>query len=187
MIYKIYDASRERFARRYPAVCRYMREHKALYTAFRILSEAAVCITYGMYVIGTVLSLFFETNGIIWLYEVLHFTVVPFTSFIVTTVVRKAINAPRPYERGIDPLVPKKTKGLSCPSRHTACVVAIALAWMVYAPVFGAVMIAIAVCIALSRIIAGVHYPLDVAFGAGLSIVIFVLYDVAFRIILPIA
>ena len=44
---------------------------------------------------------------------------VPLVSFVLLSVLRKALNAKRPYEVfGLDPIIPKKTKGKSFPSRH---------------------------------------------------------------------
>lgn len=43
----------------------------------------------------------------------------PFTSFILVSVIRKCIDAKRPYEKyNIKPLFVKDTKGESMPSRH---------------------------------------------------------------------
>ena len=74
----------------------------------------------------------------------------------------------------------KSTKGKSCPSRHTACAVIIALACMYISLPFGIVMMIIALLIAASRPVMGVHFPLDVVFGAVLSLAVGV---VGFRVI----
>ena len=48
----------------------------------------------------------------------------------------------------------------------------LALAWCFGYPSFGAAMVVIAAVIALSRPLIGVHYPLDVLFGAAIALVI---------------
>lgn len=99
-------------------------------------------------------------------YKLLRCITVPLGVFLSLTVFRALVNAERPYEKhGTAPLFPKSTKGKSFPSRHTASAAVIAMAMLYVNPVIGAVFLAVALLIALSRIIAGVHFPKDVAAG----------------------
>lgn len=93
---------------------------------------------------------------------------VPALVFLSGTALRAGINRPRPYETlGFRPLFPKDTVGKSMPSRHCFSAAAIAVtAWM-SVPALGAVLGILAVIIALSRVLEGVHYPSDVAAGLG--------------------
>jgi membrane-associated phospholipid phosphatase len=82
------------------------------------------------------------------------------------TVLRKAINAPRPYEcLGIPAISPKDTVGKSFPSRHAACVGVIAVTTLYEVPAWGVALLVIGVLIAASRVLAGVHFLRDVVCG----------------------
>ena len=88
---------------------------------------------------------------------------VPAATFAITSIIRNAIDAPRPYERfGIDPLIEKGTKGKTMPSRHmtSATIIACTLGWLCWpAGIIGAVVCTL---IAFTRIIGGVHFPRDI-------------------------
>lgn len=107
------------------------------------------------------------------LYRVL---IVPAVCFLVCTVLRPVIGRQRPYDRfnavpvgGYEP-----GKGKSLPSRHTASAAAIAFAIIYVFPSgwTAAAMLALAALIALLRVLAGQHYPSDVAAALLLSGVI---------------
>ena len=50
----------------------------------------------------------------------------PAICLALTSLLRRAINAQRPYERGIEPLFIKTRRGQSFPSRHLSCAAVIA-------------------------------------------------------------
>lgn len=105
--------------------------------------------------------------------EFLKVLFVPACTFVFITVLRQVINAPRPYEtNGIVPLIKKDTVGLSFPSRHTASVFIIAMAYLYVNILLGLVMLIFAILIGLSRFLFGVHFARDVIAGAGISIII---------------
>lgn len=96
---------------------------------------------------------------------------VPAVGFIICTLIRNAVNAPRPYEvTGVPPRIPKDTRGRSFPSRHTFCMFTIACTWLVWQPIVGCVLLALACIMAAIRVIGGVHFLRDVLAGAGLAI-----------------
>ncbi|MDE7390527.1 MAG: phosphatase PAP2 family protein, partial [Lachnospiraceae bacterium] len=96
--------------------------------------------------------------------KLLQCITVPLGVFVTVTLIRKFINAQRPYEKlNITPLMNKTTKGKSFPSRHTASGIVIAMAFLYVNPVIGAVYLAVALLISLSRVLSGVHFPRDVA------------------------
>lgn len=96
-----------------------------------------------------------------------RFVLVPGASFVLLTLVRARIDAPRPYEvLAIDPLIHKSTRGRSFPSRHVFSIFVIAMSWVAYLPIVGVVLLALGVLMAIVRVVGGVHWPRDVIVGA---------------------
>jgi membrane-associated phospholipid phosphatase len=102
--------------------------------------------------------------------QLLRAIVVPAAGFLLCTVIRAAINAPRPYEAmGIPALAPKDTQGKSFPSRHAACAAVIGVTALFTAPPLGVFLCLVALLTAASRVLAGVHYLRDVVCGLALG------------------
>ncbi len=88
---------------------------------------------------------------------------VPLTGFLVVTVIRKFINAKRPYTMyDIAPIIYKDKAYESFPSRHTFSITIIAMALLYYSVYLGAVMLILAVVLGITRVVAGVHFIKDV-------------------------
>ena len=99
----------------------------------------------------------------------------------VTAVVPAAINRPRPYTKyGFVPLFPKDKTGQSMPSRHCFSAAAIAAAVWYVLPPLGAVLAVLAVIIAVSRVVTGVHFVSDVLAGLAFGLVFAVAGRVAY-------
>ena len=98
--------------------------------------------------------------------RLLRAVLVPAAVFLLGTALRAAIDRPRPYEAfGQPPLFPKDTRGKSMPSRHAFSAAGIAVtAWYVWPPL-GVPAGALALVIAVTRVLSGVHYPGDVLAG----------------------
>ena len=150
----------------YRAMLRWFRSHSAAKNVLFWVSKAAVWSVYGIY-LGLLAWMVYHT---MWT-PLLPAALVPAAAFLVGTALRKGINRPRPYTKyGEEPLFPKNQPGCSMPSRHCFSVAAIAVAvWYVLPP--AAMLLAVlAVIIAVSRVLCGVHYISDVlaglAFGA---------------------
>lgn len=97
---------------------------------------------------------------------------VPAITFGLVTYLRERYNAPRPYELyDIDPIIEKKERGKSMPSRHvaSAVIIAFALAWVHLD--WGVIAFVASAIVAFTRIVGGVHFPRDVIAGAGISAV----------------
>ena len=103
--------------------------------------------------------------------RLVKFFCVPAATFVIATLLRAAINAPRPYETySISPILEADTKGKSLPSRHaaSACVIACAFLWL--NPIAGIICWIAAIAIAALRVIGGVHFARDVIAAAALAI-----------------
>ena len=111
------------------------------------------------------------------------FWAIPAAGFLLVTLIRKKLNRPRPAQLfHFVPLV-QHEDGCSFPSRHTssAFLITCALFWLCRYTALPAVFPLIAavssVLTALSRVVAGVHFPRDViagaAFGIGFSVLCF--------------
>ena len=94
---------------------------------------------------------------------------VPAVSFVCLSVIRRIINAPRPYEKfDIPPVLEKDTTGKSFPSRHVYSAFIIAFTFMNVSAVnhiflyVGIVLALIAMLVAVIRVISGVHFISDV-------------------------
>ena len=104
-------------------------------------------------------------------------TFVPLSVLIVVTIMRRLINAKRPYEvYDYTPAVDKGTKGRSFPSRHTASAFIIAMAFLYLDVKIGVVMLVLATVIGITRVLSGVHFVRDVVFGAILSILVGIVF-----------
>ena len=98
---------------------------------------------------------------------------VPLVSFVLLSVLRKALNAKRPYEVfGLDPIIPKKTKGKSFPSRHVFSIFVIGMTFLAVlkSPVFGIIILIMGAFLAIIRVVSGVQFPRDVIAGMILGI-----------------
>ena len=95
------------------------------------------------------------------------FLLIPAVTFLLVSLLRRALNRPRPYDRlGYTPFLPAEPgKGKSFPSRHTASAAAIACAFGFLSPAAGAAAGLLALAIGASRVIGGAHYLGDVLGG----------------------
>ena len=104
--------------------------------------------------------------------KLLKVILVPAISFVLVTIFRRIINAPRPYEKfEISPVIEKDTKGKSFPSRHVFSVFIIAVTIFYSHPGPGIVIGLIGVAMAIIRVLGGVHEVRDVVAGALIGLV----------------
>ena len=112
----------------------------------------------------------------------LSFWMVPAFGFVSVSIFRRRLNAPRPYDCfDFVPLLSHET-GSSFPSRHTTCafLIAFALLWLsvrgVLPSFIGNLALLCAVCTALSRLVAGLHFVRDICAGIAWAVICSLLY-----------
>lgn len=104
--------------------------------------------------------------------EDIRYILVPLISFVILSIIRKILNAPRPYEKyDIIPLYNKTTKGCSFPSRHTFSAFVIAFTISVFNPLLSIPVFIMGVILAISRVLCGVHFLKDVIVGAIFALI----------------
>lgn len=92
--------------------------------------------------------------------------------FVIVTVVRALINAPRPYEiLDFYEVKPKSKKGHSFPSRHAASAFVIAAVVVFHSVWFGALLFALGILLCVCRVILGIHFVRDVLAGALIGLI----------------
>ena len=162
-------------AQRYQAIFDWFRARPA---ALRALGYAQKISVLGVYLVyGAVLVVtLWQRSGQFW-----RVLAVPAAVFVLGTLLRAAINRPRPYEAlNFTPLFPKDSKGQSMPSRHCFSSAAIAATVWYVLPPLGAVLAVLAVIIAVSRVVTGVHFVSDVLAGLAFGLVFAVAGRVAY-------
>ena len=98
--------------------------------------------------------------------QVLMYVFVPASGFVILSLFRKKINAPRPYEVWeIVPLLDRDSPGQSMPSRHVFSATIISMACLHASLTMGMICLTLSAFLGLVRVLGGVHYPKDVVAG----------------------
>ena len=98
--------------------------------------------------------------------QVLIYVFVPASGFVILSLFRKKINAPRPYEEwDIKPLLDRDSPGQSMPSRHVFSATIISMACLHASLSVGVILLVLSAFLGLVRVLGGVHYPKDVVVG----------------------
>lgn len=91
--------------------------------------------------------------------------------YVAVTAFRKVINAPRPYELySFYDKKPKEKTGQSFPSRHVFSAFSIAALAYTFSIWLSLSLALLGICIAISRVLLGMHFIRDVAAGALIGI-----------------
>lgn len=142
------------------------QEHIGIGTV-RLLVKLFTAITVVLYG-AVVLLLMLRSDVRIW-----RVLLIPAAGFLAVTFLRRAVGAKRPYEvYGFVPLLQKDSKGNSFPSRHVFSNMIIAMAVCSVYPLAGGILLVCGMCLAVLRVVAGVHYPRDVAAGMLFAILL---------------
>lgn len=134
--------------------------------AIIVMDKALVAIIAVVY-IASIVMLIVSGDTL----RTIRMVVVPAITFALVSYLRNRWDAPRPYDiYKINPIIHKETVGKSNPSRHiaSAVIIACALAWLHLD--WGVIAFAASAAVAFTRIVGGVHFPRDVAMGAGIAL-----------------
>ena len=102
--------------------------------------------------------------------DFLRILALPAACLVFTSALRAIVNRARPYESGgIVPVLKKKTRGKSFPSRHVSSAFAIGVAMLAYLPWAGCLVLAAGAAMGYTRFASGAHYPSDLLAGALLG------------------
>lgn len=97
----------------------------------------------------------------VWMY-----VFIPASGFVILSLLRKKLNAPRPYEVWeIVPLLDRDSPGQSMPSRHVFSATIISMACLHASLSVGLILLILSAILGLVRVLGGVHYPKDVVVG----------------------
>ena len=98
--------------------------------------------------------------------QVLIYVFIPASGFVILSLLRKKINAPRPYEVWeIVPLLDRDSPGQSMPSRHVFSATIISMACLHASLSVGVILLVFSALLGLVRVLGGVHFPKDVVVG----------------------
>lgn len=144
----------------YPKIYTFITKKKSRLIIFKLIYKGLPAVVFLSYFI-LLSTLLVQRDS-----RTLECITVPLGVFVTVTMIRGFVNRPRPYETlAIVSVFDKDTKGKSFPSRHSACAAVIAMTALYVEPIFGIILMAVSILIALSRVLGGVHYPIDAAAG----------------------
>ena len=110
--------------------------------------------------------------------QALHAFLSSIVAWIVVEMLKSLTETTRPFiVNGADPLTLTVPNSHSFPSAHTAVAFAIAVTVWLHDRSVGYVFILLAVLVGVGRILANVHYPIDIIGGAVVGIVVAVLIE----------
>lgn len=149
------------------------RDHPEVAKGLHIINRICMLI---MYVSYPSLLIFLYIKKEETLTEVF---LIPAISFVLLSVGRYFINRKRPYEAfDVPPVIPKKTKGKSFPSRHVFSATIIAMTYFMMSPWawLGIILMVVALVEAFVRVLSGVHYISDVIAGMAVGVLASLFY-----------
>ncbi len=134
-------------------------------------------VFYGIY-LGFTGFLVLNGDGMI-----VPFIVGPAAGFLLTNIFRKLWLRPRPFVAfGIRSLIAHEGSG-SFPSKHAMSAFAIGVCTLYVSVPLGVIVLVLAGITSLSRVMVGVHYPLDVFVGAMTGAVVVALAFTLFLVL----
>ena len=147
-------------AQQYEAWTRPLRKRPFLTKTLLCINKALTALVYVAYPL-LLLVLLLQNDA-----RILSVLLTPAISFVLVSVFRSHVNAPRPYEQlDIQPLIHKDTRGHSFPSRHVFSSAVISCAFLYTFSRIGVVLLLVTALLAIIRVLGGVHFPRDVIVG----------------------
>ena len=130
-----------------------------------LLNQSLTILFYILYPLNVIYVYLFQN-------KMLHnIILVPATSFLFVSLIRKIIKRQRPYEKyHYQSMIEKESKENSMPSRHVFSAVVIAMTFFYFNHFIGMILLVLACGSAVVRVIGGVHYISDVIVGFLLGI-----------------
>lgn len=145
----------------------------AISTRYRLVGRVFVVMTRlssPVFAVAYLRGIFTLILGPSW--QLAPFLVGPALTLLSVNLIRLVYERPRPYmATNQEPLIDQSVSA-SFPSRHAASAFSIAIAICHVNPVIGAKLVLLAGITGLSRVMVGVHFPLDIVAGAALAYLI---------------
>jgi membrane-associated phospholipid phosphatase len=163
-----------RYKQFYEKMTKGIKAHPAAKKTIEILDKVLAWGYVAAYAVFLGLT-FLQPNALSpfpWLL-VLNKVGLPALCFVAVSALRWLIKRPRPYETdgaGIEPLVEKRSRGNSMPSRHVGSAFVISMVVLPECLIGGIFLLVVATGVGVLRVLRGVHYPSDVLVGALLGI-----------------
>ena len=149
----------------YLKILAFFSAHTKLKQFFLFVQKGLELLIYICYPVFLVCLYIADNNFYLWS------AILCLSGLILTSLIRKLINAKRPYEIfEVSPIIKKQTRGNSFPSRHVFSATVIAMNVMAVYPPVGTLLLICALIIAVLRVVLGVHFIKDVVAGAVLGL-----------------
>ena len=139
-----------------------VREDKTLSEGLRVFDVFTVCVS--LYAFFYIIAAAWQKD--MWL--ALKVAGILAVEFIILSLVRHIVHAPRPYEDfglGHPSGKEKKTRHGAFPSRHVFCTALLGCVCFLFSGLFGAILLGLSALLAVDRVLLGFHYPRDVIWG----------------------
>lgn len=148
------------------AVLKKIYESRRISLSLKIISHASAIISAAAYIAIIIYS---YVDVPMTALKILLSAMIP---YIIVTIMRTLINAPRPYELyDFYNAPPKNKKGQSFPSRHVFSAFVIATISYTVSLWLSFALFVLGACLAVSRVLLGIHFVRDVAAGALIGVI----------------
>jgi len=133
--------------------------------------------SYGLIVVIAIWAIFFSKRKI---YNTSLLFMTGFFSYIISDTIKNILKVDRPFiAEQIIPLY--RSSGFSFPSTHMAIFTAIAVAMFLINKKAGFIFLFFAILIGLSRMVIGVHYPVDILGGCILGLIVGLIFTELYK------